>query len=70
MKHYAPNRCETRIEVIVKMRRKSRDGVGGVQVRSGGVRVDVNQELKSCCENAKTKVEGGGSGSVWGARWM
>ena len=35
MKHYALNRCETRIEVIVKMRRKSRDGVGGVQVRSG-----------------------------------
>ena len=34
MKHYAPNRCEPSIEVIMK--------IG----RVGGVRVDLNKELK------------------------
>ena len=35
MKHYAPNRCEPRIKVIVKM---------GIQLGRGGG-VDVNEEL-------------------------
>ena len=29
MKHYVPNRCEPRNEVIVKTQRKSRAGEGG-----------------------------------------
>ena len=35
MKHYAPNRCEPRIKVIVKM---------GIRLGRGGG-VDVNEEL-------------------------
>ena len=62
MKHYAPNRCELNIEVIVKF---------GVQWGGGGGggrdlgRVDVNEELKyeelKFCENAK-KNRGRGRG--------
>ena len=39
MKHYAPNRCEQSIEVMMKMG----EGVG---LFWGDVRVDVNEELK------------------------
>ena len=62
MKHYAPNRCEPSIEalnfrgrgdqgrcerrseVFVKIQKKI--GGGGCRVGLGGVRVDVNEELK------------------------
>ena len=36
-------------------------GHGGVGL-VGGVRVDVNEELKSFCENSKKKFGGGGGG--------
>ena len=35
--------CERRIEVFVKIQKKKFVGVGG---RVGGIRVDVNEELK------------------------
>ena len=39
--------CKPRIEVIVKMPKKCRDGEGGPVGAGGGeVSVDVNQELK------------------------
>ena len=37
--------CEQRIEVFVKIQKKMGGGVGG-RGRVGGVRVDVNEELK------------------------
>ena len=37
--------CERRIEVFVKIQKKNGGGVGG-RGRVGGVRVDVNEELK------------------------
>ena len=69
MKHYASNRCEPigdgrgggiggckpRIEVIVKMEKKSLWGSGW------GVRLDVNQELRLLViVKMKKKVGGGG----------
>ena len=47
-------RCEQRCEVFVKIKKKN-CGVGGGGGRfggEGGVRVDVNEELKFC-ENSK-----------------
>ena len=40
--------CERRIEVFVKIQKKKKFGGGGSGGRgvSGGVRVDVNEELK------------------------
>ena len=43
--------CERRIEVFVKIQKKNfwgggRGSVGGVGLGGGGVRVDVNEELK------------------------
>ena len=40
--------CDRRIEVFVKIKKKlwGRFGGGGVQVGGGGVRVNVNEELK------------------------
>ena len=38
--------CERRIEVFVKIQKKKLGGGGGGRVRGGGVRVDVNEELK------------------------
>ena len=42
--------CERRIEVFVKIQKKNLGGVGGGRLggrgRVGGVRVDVNEELK------------------------
>ena len=36
----------------------------------GGVRVDVNQELKFFLENSKKNWGGGPGGRVGGSRWM
>ena len=70
--------CERRIEVFVKIQKKNIfflwGGGGGV---GGGVRVDVNEELKFC-ENSKKNWGGGGlvgGGGGWGGRvggseWM
>ena len=53
MKHYAPNRCEPRNEVIMKMGVQWGWGVG---FSFGRVRVDVNvNEGLKYCENSKTK---------------
>ena len=38
--------CERRIEVFVKIQKKMGGGVQGVGLGGGGVRVDVNEELK------------------------
>ena len=51
MKHYAPNRCEPSIEVIMKMGVQWGEGGigfwGGVRVfRGGGGRLNVNEDLK------------------------
>ena len=57
--------CERRIEVFVKFQKKKNRGVGGVGGRGsgwwggGGVRVDVNEELKFL---GKFKKNGGGVG--------
>ena len=50
MKHNALNRCEPRIEVIVKM---------GVRP-GGGVRVDVDEEFKVTVKMQRKKSRGGG----------
>ena len=60
MKHYAPNRCEPRIEVIMKM---------GVQWRGlgfgGGVQVGCERRIEVIVEmQKKSRGGGGGSGSV------
>ena len=44
-------RCERRIEILVKIKKKKKFGGGGVglgviRLRGGGVRVDVNREVK------------------------
>ena len=38
--------CERRIEVFVKIKKKKLEGGGGVCGKGGGVRLDVNEELK------------------------
>ena len=58
--------CERRIEVFVKIQKKNCGGSGrGV----GGIRLDVNEELK-LFEKIKNKlggrIGGGGVGSGWG----
>ena len=60
MKHYAPNRCEPRIEVIVKMWIRLGRGGGGVDVNEEFVILGggggVNKQLKgSYCKNAIKK---------------
>ena len=58
--------CERRIEVFCENSKKELGGGGGlVGGRVGGVRVDVNEELKFC-ENSKNKLGGGrvGGGGV------
>ena len=39
---------------------------GGVGLGGGGVRVDVNEELKFLCKFKKKKNGGGVRGGVWG----
>ena len=64
--------CERRIEVFVKIQKNGGSG-GGV----GGIRVDVNEELKFWGKFTK-KNRGGGSGGEgvrwglgwWGSGWM
>ena len=51
-------RCERRIEVFVKIQKKNFGGGGG------GVRVDVNEELKFWLGKFTKKKLGGGGG--WG----
>ena len=56
--------CERRIEVFGKIQKKIWRG-GWVEVRLGGVRVDVNEELKFLGKLKKKKklgVGGGGGG--------
>ena len=70
--------CERRIKVSVKIQKRNWGGRGGqVGVRlvgGGGVRVDVNEELKFF---GKFKKKNGGvsgrrgeSGTGWGSGWM
>ena len=57
--------CEQRIEVFVKIKKKKLAGSGW-----GGVRVDVNEELKLLSKFKKNVWGGGGRGRgrVWGVR--
>ena len=80
LKHYAPNRCQPRIEVIVKIpKNKSRDGgcefwlivkmpkkqqKNNSTTRDGVGWVDVIQELKSLCKMQNNVRVGGGGGGV------
>ena len=52
--------CERRIEVFVKIQKKLLFFWGG-----GGVRVDVNEELKFLRKFTKKNSGGGGGGSGW-----
>ena len=66
--------CERRIEVFMKIQKKELGGSGvgsgeGVGL-GGGVRVDVNEELKFLGKFTKIKFRGGGGRSVAeGVRW-
>ena len=57
--------CERRIEVFVKIQKKKWGVLGG---RVGGVRVDVNEELKFFVKIKKNWGGGGSGGGVelWG----
>ena len=63
--------CERRIEVFVKIQKKNffffggEGGVGG-RGRVGGVRVDVNEELKFLGKFKKKIGWGGVRGGGWG----
>ena len=67
--------CKRRTEVFVKIQKKKFFGWGG-----GGVRVDVNQELKFFGKFKKNwgagglspggGIRGGGGGRVGGSGWM
>ena len=60
--------CERRIEVFVKIQKKT-GGVGGGgrgRVGGGGVRVDAIEELKFL--GKFTQKNSGGGGSVWGGQ--
>ena len=56
--------CERRIEVFVKIKKKQLGGGGGGRV--GGVRVDVNEEMKFLGKFTKKIGGGGGVGSGGG----
>ena len=56
--------CERRIEVFVKIQKKKWGNIGGrCRVWGGGVRVDVNEELKFL-RNSNKKIVGGQVGGV------
>ena len=65
--------CERRIEVFVKIQKKKKIGGGGgrgggwVGGRVGGVRVDVNEELKFL---GRSGGSGRGCRVGWGSGWM
>ena len=63
--------CERRIEVFVKIPKKKNGGVGvwGRVGGGGGVRVDVNEDLK-ILRTFKKKLGGGVGGGVGGSGWM
>ena len=70
--------CERRIEVFVKIQKKKifffgGEGLGRGGGRVGGVRVDVNEELKFLGKFTKKKIGGGGvgrgGGQVGGLGW-
>ena len=52
--------CERRIEVFVKIQKKNWWGRGGNRFGGGGVRVDVNEELKFLGKFKKMHFFGGG----------
>ena len=59
--------CERRIEVFVKIQKKNFFlFLGGVGVVLGGVKVDVNEELKFFVKIRKKMGGGGVGGSGWG----
>ena len=64
MKHNAPNRCEPRIEVIVKMQRKGPVGEGGGVQGGCEPRIEVIVKMKK-----KLGWGGGGGGPVEGG-WV
>ena len=68
--------CDRRIEKFLGKFTKTKFHGGGVCLGGGGVRVDVNEELKFLCK-FKKKIKnwggGGGSGGVGlggGSGWM
>ena len=77
MKHYAPNRCEPSIEVIMKMGVQWGWGSGVLRVEGGQGgceyerRIEVIVKIQCGCErrikNAKKKKKkkNGGGGGVW-----
>ena len=59
--------CDRRIEKFLgKFTKKKFQGGGSVWGGGGGVRVDVNEELKFLCKFKKKKKWGGGGGSGGG----
>ena len=58
MKHYAPNRCEPRIEVIVKMHKKSGWGRG-----QGGCEPRIEVIMK--CKKTKSGGWSGAGSDEW-----
>ena len=57
--------CDRRIEKFLGKFTKKKIQGGGGRFGGGGVRVDVNEELKFLCKFKKKKKMGGGSGG-WG----
>ena len=60
--------CDRRCEVFGKTHEENRGGGsvwGGGGGRVGGVRVDVNEELKFLGKFTTKKIVGEGSGGVW-----
>ena len=54
--------CDRRIEKFLGKFTKKKFREGGVGLGGGGVRVDVNEELKFLCKFKKKKKNGGGGG--------
>ena len=59
--------CDRRIgKFLGKFTKKKFQGGGSVWEGGGGVRVDVNEELKFLCKFKKKKNWGGGGSGGWG----